>query len=106
MKIRIKAPYVGAESSGIYGKDAKEIAIGTEMDVKEEPVGWTGRYDIISGGNTKEKTAVTNPELDRDDLKKQAEELGLEYAPNISTVKLKELIDAKLAQAPADQQTV
>ena len=35
--------------------------------------------------------------LDRDDLKKQASELGLEYARNITTEKLKELIDAKLA---------
>jgi hypothetical protein len=34
---------------------------------------------------------------ERDELKKQADELGLEYAGNISSVKLKELIDAKLA---------
>lgn len=35
--------------------------------------------------------------LDRADLKKQADELGLEYKKNITTEKLKELIDAKLA---------
>lgn len=35
--------------------------------------------------------------LDRDDLKKQAAELELEYPRNISTEKLKEMIDAKLA---------
>lgn len=35
---------------------------------------------------------------DREDLKKQAAELGLEYARNIPTDKLKELIDAKLAE--------
>lgn len=36
--------------------------------------------------------------LDRDDLKKQAAELGItDYPGNISNVKLKELIDAKLA---------
>ncbi|MDO9417028.1 hypothetical protein [Pararhizobium sp.] len=34
---------------------------------------------------------------EREDLKKQAAELGLDYAPNIGTAKLKELIDAKLA---------
>ncbi|MCS0459528.1 hypothetical protein [Rhizobium favelukesii] len=34
---------------------------------------------------------------ERDELKKQASELGLEYPGNISNVKLKELIDAKLA---------
>ncbi|MCY0150890.1 hypothetical protein OEG84_25120 [Hoeflea sp. G2-23] len=43
-----------------------------------------------------EDQPVTEP-LDRDDLKKQAGELGLEYAKNIPTEKLKELIDAKLA---------
>ncbi|KKZ89059.1 hypothetical protein [Rhizobium phaseoli] len=37
------------------------------------------------------------PKLDRDDLKKQADELGLEYPGNISNLKLKEMIDAKLA---------
>jgi hypothetical protein len=35
---------------------------------------------------------------DRDDLKKQADELGIEYAKNIPTDKLKELVDAKLAE--------
>lgn len=34
---------------------------------------------------------------ERDDLKKQADELGLQYPGNISNVKLKDLIDAKLA---------
>jgi|GEM_PF-3479444 len=34
---------------------------------------------------------------ERDELKKQADELGLEYPGNISNVKLKEMIDAKLA---------
>lgn len=36
--------------------------------------------------------------LDREDLKKQADELNIQYAPNVKTAKLKELIDAKLAQ--------
>lgn len=34
---------------------------------------------------------------ERDELKKQADELQLEYPGNISNAKLKELIDAKLA---------
>lgn len=36
--------------------------------------------------------------LDREELKKQADELGLDYAKNISDAKLKALIDAKLAE--------
>lgn len=42
--------------------------------------------------------ADAGDKLDRDELKKQAAELGLEYQPNIKTEKLKELIDAKLAE--------
>lgn len=64
MKIRIKAPYPGAKSSGIYGADAKEIEIGTEITVKEEPTGWAGRYDVIDSSEAKEKggkTLVVNP---------------------------------------------
>lgn len=37
-------------------------------------------------------------EPDRDELKKQATELGIEYPANVKTEKLKELIDAKLAE--------
>ncbi|MCM2293040.1 hypothetical protein NAC44_11975 [Allorhizobium sp. BGMRC 0089] len=40
---------------------------------------------------------ASDSDLDREDLKKQANELGIEYARNITTEKLKELIDAKLA---------
>ena len=69
MKIRIKAPYPGATSSGIYGADAKEIEIGTELTVKEEPIGWAGRYDVIDGSASDDKakdkggakTAIVNP---------------------------------------------
>lgn len=51
----------------------------------------TGWFDI--DGETVEDTGD-----DREELKKQANELGIEYAKNIPTDKLKELIDAKLAQ--------
>lgn len=84
---------------GIYGAKG-EIPVGTELTVKDEPTGWAGRYRVISGGETKGKEAVTNPAQDseRDDLKKQADELGVQYAKNIPTEKLRELIDAKLAE--------
>ncbi|MBB3144930.1 hypothetical protein FHS21_001331 [Phyllobacterium trifolii] len=96
MKIKIT-------KGGIYGVDG-EIAIGTVLTVKEEPTDWVGRYEIISG-LTEGKTAVTNPaaggvpgDLDREALKAQADELGIEYARNVTTEKLKELVDAKLAE--------
>jgi hypothetical protein len=38
---------------------------------------------------------------DREDLKAQADELGITYARNIPTAKLKEAIDAKLAEPAA-----
>lgn len=56
MRIRIT-------KGGIFGAQG-EIAVGTEIDVKDEPSGWAGRYDVISSGG-KGKTAVTNPTADQ-----------------------------------------
>lgn len=50
MKIRITG-------TGIFGKDG-EIAVGTEFTVKDEPTGWAGRYEILSG-SIEDKVAVT-----------------------------------------------
>ncbi|MHC2797181.1 hypothetical protein ACVINZ_006193 [Mesorhizobium jarvisii] len=46
----------------------------------------------------KQLAAKSGGDSERDDLKKQADELGVEYAKNIPTEKLKELVDAKLAE--------
>lgn len=46
---------------GIFNSEGAEIAVGTELTVKNEPTGWAGRYEVISGGDTKGKKAVTNP---------------------------------------------
>lgn len=54
MRVKITKP-------GIYNSEGKEIDVGTELDVKNEPTGWAGRYEVISGGDTKGKKAVTNP---------------------------------------------
>lgn len=43
MRIRITKP-------GIFGNNG-EIEVGTEVTVSEEPTGWDGRYEIISGGS-------------------------------------------------------
>lgn len=58
MRIRLKAP-AGLASTGIYGADGKEAAVGTEMTVKELPEGWAGRYDVL--GDEDGKEAVINP---------------------------------------------
>lgn len=47
-------------SGGIYNGKGEEVAIGSIVEVKAEPVGWKGRYRIISGGS-EAKTAVVNP---------------------------------------------
>lgn len=65
---------------GIYNAKGDEIAVGTEMDVKDEPKGWAGRYETISGKKeAKEKVAVTNPKSGAlggdDDQPKTAEEV-------------------------------
>lgn len=52
MKIRITR-------GGIFGQGG-EIAVGTELDVKEEPKGWAGRYEVISGNPSEGSEAVIN----------------------------------------------
>lgn len=52
MRIKITKP-------GIFGLNG-EIPVGTELTLKDEPKGWAGRYEVISG-NGEGKTAVTNP---------------------------------------------
>lgn len=65
MKIEITA-------GGIYGANGKEIAVGTELTVKEEPKAWAGRYRVVGGAKQADgdeagktgkggKTAVVNP---------------------------------------------
>ena len=90
MKIEITA-------GGIYGANG-ELPVGTVLEVKAEPKGWAGRYRVVSGGDEECKTAIVNPDNEREDLKKQADELGIDYPRNVKTEKLKELIDAKLAE--------
>lgn len=69
MKIKIT-------KGGIYGADGA-IPVGTELDVKEEPKGWKGRYEVISGGgDSKAKTAVTNPKAKTDETGLKAEHHG------------------------------
>lgn len=74
-------------SGGIHGADGKEVEIGTEFDVKDEPTAWSGRYTVLSEG--KGKTAVVNPapedpakaELEAmtvDELKKLADDLKID----------------------------
>ena len=48
---------------GIYGADGKEVPVGTELTVKEEPAAWAGRYAVLSGGDEAKggKRGVTNP---------------------------------------------
>lgn len=56
MRIRLKAPQ-GLTTTGIYGADGKEVEVGTEIDVKDAPEGWAGRYDVI--GDTEGKETAT-----------------------------------------------
>lgn len=64
MKIKITA-------GGIYG-DGKELAIGTQLNVKEEPKAWAGRYEVISGGS-EGKTPATGDKASKGDKGKKPE---------------------------------
>lgn len=63
MRIRIT-------KGGIYSATG-EIAVGTELDLKEAPAGWAGRYEVVGGSGT---TAVTG-----DEKKDDGEKSGLKY---------------------------
>jgi hypothetical protein len=73
MRIKITKP-------GIYGADG-EIPVGTELDVKSEPKGWDGRYEVI--GKTEGKAEVNNGKYDdmkRDELDALAKERGVDIS--------------------------
>jgi hypothetical protein len=76
-----------------------EIAAGQEVDVEmtDGEIASSKRMKWFEFSGSASGSDAGEPKLDRDDLKKQADELGLEYPGNISNVKLKEMIDAKLA---------
>ncbi len=78
MKIRITR-------GGIFGKDG-EIAVGTELDVKEEPKGWVGRYEVISGGG-KGKDFATG--AGDGEPKTAAEVLEMAKDPNVQFMSFK-----------------
>ncbi|WP_293921137.1 hypothetical protein [Sphingobium sp. UBA5915] len=58
MKIRIIA-------GGIFGA-LGELPIGTELEVREAPAGWAGRYEIVGKEPAKEAQPVTNPAKDEE----------------------------------------
>jgi len=98
MKIEITA-------GGIYGANG-EIAIGTVMDVKEEPTGWAGRFRVVAGGG-KGKEAVTNPKSAEATLKAEHHGGGKFNITEGEAVHLKGLskadADAFNAMSPEDK---
>lgn len=87
----------------IEAGQSMEVDAADWAGVEDHPVvkAWVDAKHLTVEGSTagfkKDASEEGGDKLDRDELKKQASELGLEYAGNISNVKLKELIDAKLA---------
>jgi len=64
MKIKIT-------KGGIFGVNG-EIPVGTIFDVKDEPTGWAGRYEVISGGKGSGTEPVNNDGDKKDDGKTDA----------------------------------
>lgn len=70
------------------GQTADVEVSAAELKVAKA-TGW-----FVFEGEAKSNEADT----EREDLKKRADELGIDYAKNIPTDKLKEMVDAKLAE--------
>lgn len=51
---------------GIYDGQGKEIPIGTELTLKDEPTAWAGRYETV--GKTDGKEPVTNEDGDTEEV--------------------------------------
>lgn len=87
---------VRVTSTGIFGLTG-EVPIGTEFEVNGElDPSIAARVTILQSDPAPDAVFVTG--IDRDELKKQADELGIEYPKNIPGEKLKELVDAKLSE--------
>ena len=67
-----------------------------DVDFTKEGLEQARRLPFLAlRGDKDDKAAADN---ERDELKKKADALGIDYAKNISTDKLKEVVDAKLAK--------
>lgn len=84
-------------AGGIFDAEGREIPIGTELNVSEEPKAWAGRYAVLS--NTKGKTAVTNPK-DGDETGLKAEHHG---GGKFKITRGEETLLSNLSKAEADQ---
>lgn len=69
MRIQITA-------GGIFGTDGKEIPIGTEFNVKDEPTGWAGRYTVLA--ESKGKAAATGDKKPEDPAKAELEAMDVD----------------------------
>lgn len=88
-------------SKGPRGLNAKTGPVLVEVDQTVDVDMSDAEYKVSKGTGWFEfsgKAEKDDDGLDREELKAQAKELGIEHAGNISDVKLKELIDAKLAE--------
>lgn len=85
MKIRITA-------GGIYGAKG-EVAIGTELEVKEAPKGWAGRYVVI--GEDPKDGAVALTGKNKADLLAIAAAEGVEIEENATVADIKAAIELK-----------
>lgn len=90
MRIQITA-------GGIHGEHGEEIPVGTVFTVKEEPVGWAGRYEVLS--DTSGKTAVKGEKPPEDPAKAELEAKTVDELKQLAD---DEKIDLKTASAKGD----
>jgi hypothetical protein len=85
MRIRITA-------GGIYGANG-EVAIGTELELKEAPKGWAGRYVVI-GEDPKDGTVALTGK-NKAELLAIAEAEGVEIEADATNADIKAAIELK-----------
>ncbi|MER8874548.1 hypothetical protein NKI04_32645 [Mesorhizobium sp. M0814] len=75
--------------------------VDVDVSAAEQKVAKATGWFSFAGKNSSQSDEFLQgkgADTEREDLKKQADKLGIDYAKNIPTDKLKELVDAKLAE--------
>lgn len=89
-QVSAKDDEIVALKQGVVAKDDEILSLKRDLSAKDDEIAKLKAELEAAGGNDE-------PSSERDELKKQAGELGIIFAKNIPTDKLKALIDAKLA---------
>lgn len=109
-QVSAKDDEIVALKQGVVAKDDEIVSLKRDLAAKDDEIAklkgelaatrgvdLTAGVVVSGGGGGANDADEHEPSSERDELKKQAGELGITFARNVTTDKLRALIDAKLA---------